>query len=364
MSSRRALSIVFVSLVITLSPSCRPDADAEKGVFYGLSLTGEFVRTESPAGMMPIALQPWTRQVRVADLYSRGDRLFLTVNRHGLAELAINGDSIAIQRRYDERYFGLRTATRIFPYGDDLFCHVYFDSAFAGDNRETAPAERVGLLRYSPSDPGLGFRPVVFNFPARDEPWEAVSARPLDAARLALEWKKTSADNVEFAYSMFDQASGTETEETRAWYYDAAEPDLFAEKERDPVLRTLVTSIAGELARETAGSVVLCESIDAAAGREARFLFPAAEETGNGETSYEKVTLRASSAGWLALLPDCRFIIASSPDAASWFRGLLPALPAGFRYTGLAEMGSWLCFSWEEVDFYLVGRSGIFLRRR
>ncbi len=364
MAPRRVVSIVFIATVIILNLSCRPEDGPKKGVFYGLSPSGEFERVETPAGVKPVALRPWTRQVRVADLFTRGDRLFLSVNRHGLAELTPAGDSVAIQRRYDERYFGGRTVTRMFPYGNDLFCHVYFDSAFSGEERAPEPAERIGLLRYSPADPGSGFHPIVFDYPPRDAPWEPVSVRPLDASRLAFEWKKTSADNVEFAYAMYDLAGGAETEETKAWYYDAAKPELLADKELDPILRTLVTSVAGGLARERPGSVVLCESYDAATGREARFLFPAAGETGNANTVYEKVVLRDSAAGWLALLPGGRFIIASSPDAAAWFRGLLPALPAGFRYTGLASAGSWLCFSWEEVDFYQAGRAGIFLRRR
>jgi hypothetical protein len=362
MSPRRAICIALISIIFILSLSCRPAVDWDKGEFYALTPAGDFVKTDSPASVKEVAMQPWPRQVRVTDLYADGDRLFLAVNRHGLTESNFKNDSVSFRSRFDAAHFGGRTVTRIFPYQNELFCHVYFDSAFSEEGVEAEPAERIGLLRYSPAVPEAGFRPVSLGYPPPGEPWEAVVARPLDSARLAFEWKKTSPDCAEFKYSLLDLESGIETEETRSWFYDAPKPLRPSPQDRDPVLHALVLDIEDSLRRETAGSVVLTACFDSLTGLEAHYATP-----GNGGKTaavYYTVSVTATKNGWLALLPDGRFVVASSAEAKDWYRGLLPALPTGFRYAGLAEWGGFLCFSWEEDSFFRVGRAGIFIRKK
>ncbi len=367
MAPRRPVLIVLPCLFLLLLLSCRPATDATVGVFYVLTGSGDFAKTDALAQAKPIAFRPWPQQVRVADIHARGGRFFLAVNRYGLAELSApagNDDSISIQPRYAEDYFGGRTVTRIFPYKNELYCHVYFDADFPGGTAASIPAERIALLSFSPASSDAGFRPVRMGLPPLTEAWEAVMARPVGPGDLAFEWKRSSPRRTDFRYTAFNLESGRETEKTRAWFYDEVKPAGLSGNERDPVLRALVSVVADSLRREIPDSAVLCAGYDPDSGREARYYFPGNGGAGNAATVYRTVSLETVSGGWLALLPDCRFIIASSQDEKTWERGLLPELPAGFRYTGAAASGGWLCFSLEEVDFYRVGRAGIFLRRR
>jgi hypothetical protein len=343
--------------------SCAPSLNFRQGVFYALAPTGEFVAARELSSLGAAEFVPWPQQVRVTDMLVRGDRLFLAVNGHGLAEVLAANDKVSFSAQYAETFFSGRTVTRLFPVENALYCHVYFDAAFAGTGPLAASGQRIGLLRFRPDTPDAGFVPVALTILPPAEAWEAVVARPLDERTIALEWKLSGSDRSAFRYSEIDLSSGAEIEKDRTWFYDTARPAALASASLDPALKALLKTLAETLARETADCRILFTSYDPVTGREIRTSFTNTADPKSEATIYYSIRVTAVSEGYLALLPDGRYWRVGTADERSWRQGRLPELKPPGRYTLIAFRGEWLCAAWEEVDFFRVGRAGVFLRR-
>ena len=347
-------SVVFLS-------ACRRPAPAVSDHIYLLEKNGVFVPVDRPAGAGTAGFLPWPLQVRVTDIMIREGKAVLAVNGCGLVSAVFQDHGVALTPFYRPEYFSGRTMTRLFRGGDYLFCHVYHDLAFPESRLIPAPRPLFGLVRVSISGDAVSYTPYSLMFQKGQEPWEPVGAGMLDGDTLVLEWKLAESGKSRFRYSTFTLADGSEREETREWFYIHATVSSLSE-ESDSTTAALLQTVAGRLARETPGCVVLFSETQGEGGADRRFLYRDDNDGGESVSVYHAVRVNRSIAGCTLLLEDGRFILAGSPDPAAWREGRLPELPADCRYTALGVASGFLCAAWEQVDFFRVGRAGIVIR--
>ncbi len=314
---------------------------------------------ENGAGAAGGRFAPWTVQERVADLLAWRDRLWLAVNGYGLAFLPAAGPAKP-NYLYDPPLFGHRTVTCLLPRGEELLCHLYFNALLNTTRAEDLKVQGISLLSLSPAD-GT-FRPVPLPFQTGHPEWEAVGFLAEGDGRYLFEWKLSERQRTQFRYTAYNPLTRQEWEVERAEYLQAWHFQRIDAPDLSPALRALLDAARRMLAPAGDGATAL------------QFLLRAGSSPGTLRYEYRPdgfATAEAASlvevplfrAGGIyhALLPDGTLL--STRRLGTGIRRVqLPALPAGYRYTGLLVHGGRLLASWEQRRFYEVGSAGLLLR--
>ncbi len=303
---------------------------------------------------------PWTVQARVSDLAALDGALYLAVNGHGLARVETprkRGAPTGFRYFYEPSLFRYRTLTTLVPGDGSLTCHLYFNSLLNLAGADELPVQGLSLLSLRPQE-GV-YRQLRMPFQGSHPGWEAVGFFPLSRQEFLLEWKLAGPERTLFAYSRYDLASSTERPAARQQYREAWEPQPLEGQlpgELEPLVREL-------LGRPEGAQVSLFLGVRSAAGpllrRYARRSPSGPEPADRLLTAFafldgERRLLLGSDGSLLAARTG------DAPDAALSARRL-PALPAGFQYTGLFVLDGLLFAPWEQADFTTTGAAGIFI---
>ena len=373
---REAFCVLPAVLAALLLLSCHgragqpvSPAPAERGPWWLTLRDGRLEEGAPPAARTAAdraaVFAPWTVQSRVADLLSWRGRLYLAVNGHGLARLE-PAPSAGVETFYDPILFRHRTITRLLPGGDDLLCHLYFNTLLNDVRAEDLKVRGISLLRLAPDE--RSWRSVALPFQADHPEWESVGLLPESEDRWLFEWKLAEQERTQFRYTAYQPASREERDLTRsdyllAWRFPGIEdgglpavPRRLLEAAREALdLRSAgggagsgAPAIQFTLREEGAAAMLRCE------------LRPPGYDTAEEPALLEVPVVRAG-ASYFALLPDGT-LLSIQRAGGRIGQDALPPLPDGFRYGGFALAGGRLVATWEERRFYEVGAAGIFIR--
>jgi len=333
------------------------------GRWYQLA-DGAFAAVQAP-GQPAVAGLPWTVQARVSDLALLDGRLYLAVNGHGLASVeAGRGAAPRFRYFYDPLLFRYRTLTTLVPAAGSLTCHLYFNSLLNLTDADQLPVRGLALLALHPRD-GI-YRQIQMPFQSSHRGWECVGFAPLSAREFLLEWKLSEPERTLFEYTRYSLPSSTESRATRQEYREAWEP-----RPLEGRLPAELEGLARELLRRLddprlslflgARSVLepLCRRYARrpSSGRPEEGLL-----TAQAFLDGERRLLLASDGLLLTEGPGSSGVPTDSGAApAAPAARRLPALPAGFRYTGLFVLEGLLFAAWEQADFTTTGAAGIFI---
>ena len=333
------------------------------GRWYQLA-DGAFEAVQAP-GQPAVAGLPWTVQARVSDLAVLDGRLYLAVNGHGLASVeAGRGATPRFRYFYDPLLFRYRTLTTLVPAAGSLTCHLYFNSLLNLTDAGQLPVRGLALLALHPQD-GI-YRQIQMPFQSSHRGWECVGFAPLSAQEFLLEWKLSEPERTLFEYTRYSLPSSTESRAGRQEYREAWEP-----RPLEGRLPAELEGLARELLRRLddprlslflgARSVLepLCRRYARrpSSGRPEEGLL-----TAHAFLDGERRLLLASDGLLLTEGPGSSGIPTGSGAApAAPAARRLPALPAGFRYTGLFVLEGLLFAAWEQADFTTTGAAGIFI---
>lgn len=333
------------------------------GGWYQLA-AGVFEPTAAP-GQPAVAALPWTVQARVSDLAALDGRLYLAVNGHGLASLeppqtAASAPGTAgpdFRYYYDPILFRYRTLTTLVPAAGSVTCHLYFNSLLNVADAGELPIRGLGLLRLHPQD-GI-FQQIMMPFQISHPGWECVGFVPVSDQEFLLEWKLAELERTRFEYTRYSLAAFSETPAERLEYRRAWEPQPSERRlpaDLQPLARELARRAEG---RASAVFIGVRSSADSLQRRYAQGKPVYGREDGGS-----LLTAHAFRDGerWLLLASD-GLLLASPTGGGSGALAerRLPALPAGFQYTGLFVLAGLLVAPWEQVDFILSGAAGIFI---
>ncbi len=360
MSQRPAAAFVLPILFITLS-SCLPSgsrqaverpAPAAETAWFVLD-NGRFVEVTGqrlPAAAAE-AFVPWTTAERIGGFARLAGAAYAAVNGYGVARIGAENDRFSYF--YDRSLFAGRTFQAVLGEADALLCHVYRNTLLAADAGSKG-AEPPNLVRMKPGRDGYEADFLRPPFQAARPDWQAVSIARTADSRAWIEWKKVSSDRVEFAYTTYDLATGSEEPVSRE-AFRAANSGVSLEGFVPRAGRALDLLVA-RIASSAQPGDYLC--ITAGGGAAARH-YVRVPPGGGGTT--RQVAAYADDRRAVALEPDgtLLWIVEGASEVVV---SRLPPLPPGYVYCDLLVTGHTLIAAWEQVDFFRVGRAGLLLK--
>ena len=316
---------------------------------------GAFEPVEGPLGLQSVESGPWTVQARVSDLVALDGTLYLAVNGHGVAALDpphSGQEQPRFRYFYDPTLFRYRTLTSLVPAGDTLLCHLYFNTLLNVAEPDRLPVRDLCLLRLYPEE-GI-YQAVPVPFLITHPGWECVGFVPQAPDQVLLEWKLSGASETRFQYTRLSLPDLEERPIERGEYRraftpvpaDRRLPQPLEEVFREAGRREGAGATALYFVVRTASEPLPLRYIRAAPGSDAQ----ARLLTLSGFRDGERLDL---------LAPD-GLLLSSTAGAPVRLRRL-PALPAGFAYTGLYAFQGLLVASWEQSDFIRTGASGVLI---
>jgi hypothetical protein len=364
MSRRLAvIRIIFFCFSFTCI-SCNAPQSLKAGIFFVLTADGNFIHTAGLSSLSPDSLKPWPSQTRVTDICAYRSRLFVAVNGCGIAELIGIPDSAAPRLLYSEQYFKGRTTTVLIPFRENLYCHVYSDTAFPSESRGNPGRTRISFVKINIEKKDSDFTPFTSRFQQGNAAWDAVMIWPLDDKTLSVQWKAARKDQSEFMYSWMNLENGEEALRDKAWFLRSCSLSSLDAVDTDPALRMLIKTIGEELEREVKDVAVLFAVCDPATHVRSRIIYSTSAPETTGATVYYYIHAVKTADGFLGLLSDGRLVSAFFDKSKGVRRNQLPRLPEGYQYTGIVETETALLASWEQTDFYQVGKAGIFFQAK
>ncbi len=305
---------------------------------------------------------PWTVQARIADLLPWRDRLCLAVNGYGIAALPPAGPPRP-EYLYDPLLFGHRTITRLLPRGEELLCHLYFNSLLNTTRAEDLKVQGISLL--SLSLPDATFRPVPLPFQTAHPEWEAVGFLSDGDGRYLFEWKLSESRRTRFLYTAYDPLSGEEStvqrpEFLQAWRFRGIE-DRDLPAALAALLRAARETLAPAAAAPAAATAVQFTLRGDSGAEVSRYVWQPDGFSAAENTRLVEVPLIRTAGVFHALLPDGT-LLSTRRSGTAIQRLRLPALPDGYRYAGFLLHGTRLLAAWEERRFFEVGEAGVFIR--
>jgi len=358
------LLIVLTLVALTALSACRTErsepeqAKIISGTRYQLQ-SGRF--TPLPEAREPSLppLQPWTVQERVSDLVTLGERVYLGVNGHGIAELIPVADGEpGFNYFYDPLIFRYRTLTTLIPEQRpeevSLLCHLYFNGLLNVVSEAELKLQGISLLRLIPSSGIYTF--LTPPYQEEHPEWEAVGFVPVTPQDFYLQWKYSDRNRTLFSYSRFDLA-GLKEEEVGALAYRRSYG--FEDARQTDTLRVVLDE-----ARRLLDAPGISTAYQLHIRSDDRPLMQRYEYHPDDFTSAEEIRLYTLSGVcrgefYLLLLPD-GLLLQGSSGSRQIQRFRLPPLPEGFVYTDLLLHERNLVAGWEQTAFTQVGAAGIF----
>jgi hypothetical protein len=303
-----------------------------------------------------VSVKPWTVQDRVADIAFLDRRMYFGLNGTGLATTALD-ESGKPKFAYfaDPLIFGHRTITTLVPRQGTMTVHLYYNVLLNDATPQELSINGISLVSFLPDKSDYSF--LIPPFQRRNVDWEAAGFAAESENSFAFEWKHTDTTETRFVYTRFH-------------------PDTRAEEplSRDEFLAAMgVPSISGpDVPKDLAAFFAACKARIPGIGPDTVLQFTVRSRESPVRRGYRSrpesdvavVVPVFEQAGVLsALLPDGTILSAPAGGAGAAAAEMLPALPAGYRYTDLVIVGDMLVVAWEEISFTDVGRAGLLLLR-
>jgi len=233
----------------------------------------------------------------------------------------------------------------MYPVNNSVLCHFYFNSVLNIIDR----AGSYNTMQYFLSEvPG----PVDIPFKKSNPDWEIVSIIPALNDCFYLEWKHIENNIVNFRYSKFFLNLKTEELITREEYRSQYEFKDYRTLELEKGVEQITEFIIQN--REIPGSIhFLYKTI------KPPFLLKFSS-IGSPDNNVTEIKIVKENSSYFALLSDQNEIITiTSGNIINTYA--LPELPEDFFYMDFIAANGYFIISWEEIDFFNVGASGILI---
>ncbi len=325
---------------------------------------GFFKKTHSVQTVPVVPSRPWTEAVRISSISSaslseegENPKAYAVVNRLGL--LSFLDDKIELHA--DKELFNGRTAGNLVFYEETPLYSLY-RSTFFNDMERNFHGFHPFLVQFNPEQK-ISY-PIV-NVDNLKLPEDAeITDYIWDGRVFCCSAKHTEGEKINFSYINFQPK-----EDLLLITPETADKNIF------------VTSSSVEKFRETQ-KIRAFESAPARVQellsplKNANFMITVRNAGGHTPRRYSHLVSSSDenryassdailAPSWCAaLFQDGTIYIKGALDSSPVFNNgrsvvlRLPRLPASFQYSGFAISGKFLYASWEETDFYMVGRSG------
>ncbi len=332
------------------------------GTLYQLQ-DGHFTSLPNAGQPSMTLLQPWTVQQRISDIITLGERVYLGVNGHGIAQLLPDANGTAsFKYFYDSLIFRYRTLTTLIPEqdrdrvpaGNSLLCHIYFNKMLNVVSPLELKLQGISLLRLTPSS-------GIYEFctpPYQEEhpEWEAVGFVPVTPREFYLQWKYSDPNRTLFSYSHLD-LDGLKEEEVEALAYRKSYG--FEDAQETNALRILLAEARRLLDAPGFSTAYQLKIRSEDQPLPRRYEYHPEDFTNADEIRLYTLPGVNRGEGYLLLLPDGLLLQVIS-GSRQIRRFQLPQLPEGHVYTDLLLHGQNLIGGWEQTAFTDVGAAGIF----
>jgi hypothetical protein len=359
---RLLLGLLAAAALLAGSCQRRPEPAPTEGETLGgrwfQLVGGTFDPVEGPRALQSVEAGPWTVQARVSDLAALDGTLYLAVNGYGVAALDLprsGQEQPGFRYFYDPTLFRYRTLTSLVPAGGSLLCHLYYNALLNVAEADRLPVRDLCLLRLYPAE-GI-YQAVPVPFLITHPGWECVGFAPQTPEQVLLEWKYSGLNETRFQYTRLSLPDLGERPIERREFRQASTP-VPADRRLPQPLQEVFRE-AGRL-EGGAGAAALYFVVRSAGEplprRYARI------PPGNDRLAQERLlTLSGFQDGErLDLLTPEGLLLSAAGGGPARLRRL-PALPAGFAYTGLYAFQGLLVASWEQSDFIRTGASGVLI---
>ena len=312
--------------------------------------SGIFDRVSGPGAVAPAAKRPWTIQSRVADTALLGETLYCAVNGSGMAAVKIDAQGgVSFSYRFDPLIFAHRTVTALVPRQGEIAVHLYYNALLNTARPQDLAIRGICLVAFLPGLDDFAF--IIPPFQRRNPEWEAVGFAPASDDDFFFEWKYTDASETRFAYTRFRVGARVETKSSRGEFLAALGVPSVDGAGVPAGLASFFVACRGAMPALPQGTAV--HFAVRSRGNPPRRSFFSAQ----GGDSVLDVPVFDEAGSLYGLLPGGRVRVAPAEGPARTI--VLPALPAGFRYTDLAVKEGMLVLPWEESSFTDVGAAGL-----
>ncbi|RPJ09193.1 MAG: hypothetical protein EHM28_02260 [Spirochaetaceae bacterium] len=354
---------LLLALAVFLVFSCGEENLAARGTWYQLA-NGNVNEVMVPSVLTDVEMKPWPLQNRISDIVMFNGKPACLVSGFGIFIVSENPSENRIVVHYDEDIFSGRTATMLQPHFDSVFCHLYRDAAFGLEPAKTPGNREFCFAKVTFDQSGeTVFQVFPSTVQMENKAWQAVVAFPFDAQSVALQLKLSERDRTQFAYTLFDLEKATDEIKDHDWFFSCYNvQDTQGVIPGDGILTQLFSEIIGIVGNEKPVTIhLVVEDQETCVKR--RYGYQSGETAGK-QTEYISIPVAIQGSEYVAMFPDGLMITVSTAKNREIHRGRLPELPEGCIYSDFVIANDFYAVVWEQVDFYKVGSSGLFLTAR
>lgn len=307
---------------------------------------GNFVKITSFSDLKKKEMLPWTVQERVPDFIVYKNNIIAAVNGYGIAAISSN-ENIEFEYIYNRDVYQYKTITKLYPYNDSVLCHFYFNSILNIKGIKNNGSANTMQYFYSGNP-----EPINIPFKKNNPDWEIISMIPCGENSFYLEWKREQDNNVNFRYSEVSFNEGTENIINRDMYRKQFDYADFRVENKKSRINEIVEIIIKEL--NISDNIHFIIEVP-----EPPFLIKYSRN-GDSDNDTNEIKIIKNNNSFFALLNDNNKIIIIKNNNQI-FSYELPELPLGIKFMEFIAADNLIAVSWEEIDFFNVGNSGIII---
>ena len=324
----------------------------QEEVWYVLN-EGEFIQTENLKHIANTAYLPWTVQQRISDFSCFKGNIFAAINGYGIAQINFT-NNIPFTYDYYKKLFTNKTITGIFPLGDSLLCHYYFNSILNIAEKTNFYKPECNFLKYFINNSGYQIDLLPLGYQDLNPGWEIVSILPADETTYYLEWKYSDTEITKFRYSLFDFTTYKENEIAGQEYKAAYSFKNINSYDMDDNLKYVFNLVVRNTRKE---NIFFYLKTDYSPYIK-RYKYN--ENDNLSDINYAWIYVNNDS--YYVLLWDEKILqIKCSENGYDESKIILPELPENFNYTNFIVNSPDIALAWENIDFINVGSAGILI---
>ncbi len=327
--------------------------NAQKEAWYILE-DGLFNKISYPDEIESVEMLPWTVQARVSDLIVFNDSAVVAVNGSGISLINLN-ENIEFEYFYNKEIYQYKTITSLYPVNNTVLCHFYFNSTLNVTDLEAIKLvdtnNTINTMQYFFMDSP---QPADIPFKKRNPDWEIVSMIPVNENTFFLEWKHLHNDIVNFRYSAFQLDTKLEELITRETYRNQYEYKDYRTIELETGIIKIINYIIDNI--DISGDIhFLYETVEPPFQLKLKYINHL-----NPDINITNIKIVKNDNSISALLSAQKQILTIQAENVLDVHEL-PGLPNNFYYLDFISVNTSFIVSWEEIDFFNVGASGILI---
>jgi hypothetical protein len=309
----------------------------------------------SPAEASLVDYAPWPLARFCSGLLVSGQNLVMAINRTGFLVAAPGSDqsSVILYLAEDFANWDPYSIASVFLYGERPAVLLYRDDFFAAP-ADSAPEHQVLILREDLPRPA-GIRIPALGFSPQDG-WETNALRQGPDGFWYYRLSQPGESRPGIAHYRTRDLSLSGERISQGEYRNSSRPETDLNK--FPLISRLIAELTSAAIQENKSGIPVLQMIspDFSGPR----LFSASSNIGEDSELffgyYRNESAPVSGSVIFAVSANGRGIGIKNDVSFSF---ALPALPAGFVYTGIGLVGNTLIASWEEQEEFAIGAAGI-----